>query len=745
MDLITLKRFALPLKSFFFFALFILIFQTTRAQKINQKFQYHIHKTSERITIDGIMQEAVWKNAEVATSFAMVLPMDTSIAKVPTEVRMTYDNDNLYIIATCYKSVAGKDMVESLKRDWNFGKNDNFIVFMDTYGDLTNGFAFGANAAGAQWDGTMYEGGSVDLNWDNKWTSNITNDANKYIWEASIPFKSIRYKAGIKEWGINFSRNDLITTEKSSWAPVPRQFPTASLNYTGALIWDAPLPEHQNNFSLIPYYKTSVSKEFANNAGTKLNTPTLNRSDIGLDAKISLTSSLNLDLTIHQDFSQVEVDRQVTNLSRFELFFPERRQFFLENADLFSNLGYENVRPFFSRRIGLNSNIDFGARLSGRLDKNWRIGIMDMKTSADESKNLLAQNFAVLALQRKLFKKSSIELFYIDKTQLDFTNAPGYSSISNTNGNAYNKNFGFEFMLAPKNNTWSGKTILIKSFTPNKNGDDLMNAGNLQYSNKKWIVSWQHEIVGNNFNAEVGYIPRNNYVKINPSITRLFFPNSGNILSHGPQFLTTYYFNTALNQTDNTKLFTYLITYRDKSTLSGVIQNDYVELLAPFDPTRIGKQPLAAHTKHQWSTIGFDFISAPQHRFTYTLSSRTGGYYADGKLFSLTANIGYRIQPYVNIDVSSTYNHIDLPQPWGTNNFLLVGPKVDITMTNKLFFTTFFQYNEQTTNINFNTRFQWRYKPASDLFLVYTDNYYIGPVFVKNRAFVLKFTYWWNK
>ncbi len=720
-------------------------FQITKAQKINSKFQYHIHKTSEKITVDGIMQEAVWKNAEVATNFAMVLPMDTSIAKVPTEVRLTYDNDNLYIIATCYKSVAGKDMVESLKRDWNFGKNDNFIVFMDTYGDLTNGFAFGANAAGAQWDGTMFEGGSVDLNWDNKWTSNITNDANRYIWEASIPFKSIRYKAGIKEWGINFGRNDLITTEKSSWAPVPRQFPTASLNYTGSLIWDAPLPEHQNNFSLIPYFKSSSAKEFANNAGAKLNAPTLNRSDMGLDAKISLSSSLNLDLTIHPDFSQVEVDRQVTNLSRFELFFPERRQFFLENADLFSNLGYENVRPFFSRRIGLNSNIDFGARMSGRLDKNWRIGLMDMKTSADESKNIFAQNFAVVALQRKLFKKSSLELFYIDKTQIDFTNASIYSSNSTSYGNAYNKNIGFEFMLAPKNNTWSGKTILIKSITPNKTGDDLMNAGNLQYSNKKWILSWQHEIVGNNFNAEVGYIPRNNYVKINPSVTRLFFPDKGNVLSHGPQFLTSYYFNTALEQTDHTKVFTYLITYRDKSTLSGVIQNDYVELLAPFDPTRIGKQPLEAHTKHQWNTVGFDFISAPQHRFTYTLSSRTGGYYADGKLFSLTANVGYRIQPYVNIDISSTYNHIDLPMPWGKNNFLLVGPKVDITMTNKLFFTTFFQYNEQTTNINFNTRFQWRYKPASDLFIVYTDNYYIGPVFVKNRAVVLKFTYWWNK
>ena len=710
---------------------------TSLGQKINSNFKYHIHKTSDPIKIDGILNEAAWKNTEVASDFAMVLPMDTSKAKLKTEVRMTYDNDNLYLIAICYKAAGANDMVESLKRDWNFTKNDNFILFMDTYGDLTNGFAFGANAAGAQWDGTMYEGGSVDLNWDNKWTSEITNDNNRYIWEAAIPFKSIRYKSGISEWGINFSRNDLITTEKSSWAPIPRQFPTASLAYTGTLIWDAPLPEHQNNFSLIPFVKSSVSKEFANNAGVKTNLPTQNKTDVGIDAKISLSSSLNLDLTIRPDFSQVEVDRQVTNLSRFELFFPEKRQFFLENADLFSNLGFENVRPFFSRRIGLTTPIDFGARLSGRLDKVWRIGIMDMKTSADDANSVAAQNFSVLALQRKLFKKSNIEFFYIDKTALDYDKTKA--------GNAYNRNFGFEFNLAPKNNTWSGKTILIKSFTPNKTGKDFMNAANLQYSSRKWIISWQHEIVGNNYNAEVGYIPRNNYVKFSPSITRLFFPKGGNILSYGPQLSSTFYFNPSFDQTDNTKLFNYLVTFRDKSTIAGVVQNDYVELLSPFDPTRIGKQPLAAHTKHQWTTTGFDWISAPQHKFTYSLSTRIGGYYADGNLLSITSDFGYRIQPFVNIDIASTYNRISLPQPWGNNNFFLIGPKVDVTMTNKLFFTTFFQYNEQTKNINFNTRFQWRYKPASDLFIVYTDNYYIGPVFVKNRAVVLKFTYWWNK
>jgi hypothetical protein len=737
----------LPLFGCFLF----LSFQVSQVmgQKKNAQFRYHIHKTQVPIQLDGIMQEDAWSKAEVASNFKMVLPMDTSKAMVPTEVRMTYDNDNLYIIATCYKIGDGVDVIESLKRDWAFMKNDNFIIFMDTYGDMNSGFAFGVNAAGAQWDGTMYDGGSVDLNWDNKWTTASTSDKNKYIIEAAIPFTSIRYKEGMSEWGINFSRNDLKSTEKSAWAPVPRQFPTASLSYAGVLVWDEPLKKTKNDFTLIPYFKTSVSQDYTNAAGDKITKPSDIGKDIGIDAKISLTSALNLDLTIHPDFSQVEVDRQVTNLSRFELFFPEHRQFFLENADLFSNLGFPNTRPFFSRRIGLNSTIDFGARLSGRLDKNWRIGLMDMKTSPNDDIHLAGQNYTVLALQRKLFKKSSIELFVIDRTALNFngkTNSNGSCNcVYEHDGNEYNRNIGFEYYLAPPNNTLSGKTIFIKSFTPRMTGNDYLNAANLQYSQRKWILAWQHEIVGDNYNAEVGYVPRNNYIKLNPSVTRLFFPKSGSILSHGPQFNGTYYYNSQFSKTDNSNTFTYLITYRDKSTLSAVAQNVYVELLSPFDPTRIGKEPLEKGTKHQWNTGGFDLVSAPQHKFTYALSTRIGGYYANGKLLSITGNLGYRIQPYVNIDFSSTYNHIELPAPWGNNNFLLIGPKVDVTFTNKLFFTTFFQYNEQTKNINFNTRFQWRYKPVSDLFIVYTDNYYIGPVFVKNRAVVLKFTYWWNK
>ncbi len=200
----------------------------TKAQKKNSAYQLHIHKASSAIHVDGEMDEPAWKDADAADNFFMVLPMDTSHATVKTSVRMTYDAQNIYIIAVCNLKNPGRYMVESLRRDFSFGKNDNFIFFMDPFDDLTNGFTFGANAAGAQWDGSLHSGGSADLSWDNKWVSVVKNYPDKWIFEAAIPFKTIRYKKGITQWGINFSRLDIKEAEKSSWTPVPRQFPTAS-------------------------------------------------------------------------------------------------------------------------------------------------------------------------------------------------------------------------------------------------------------------------------------------------------------------------------------------------------------------------------------------------------------------------------------------------------------------------------------------------------------------------------------
>jgi Domain of unknown function (DUF5916)/Carbohydrate family 9 binding domain-like len=721
---------------YFFSLLLCAGFFFSQGQKKNNHFQLPIRKTAERVVIDGEMNDAAWQQAETAGNFFMVLPMDTSRASVPTEVKMTYDKNNLYIIAICHLPKKGPYMVESLRRDFNFGKNDNFIFFLDPFNDLTNGYTFGTNAAGAQWDGMLYEGGRADLNWDNKWVSVVKNYDDKWIFEAAIPFKTIRYKKGITQWGINFSRLDITAAEKSAWAPVPRQFPTASLAYTGQLVWDQPLPDPGLNLSVIPYALTGISKDYS--ANTKTNW----RKETGADAKVALTSSLNLDLTVNPDYSQVEVDRQVTNLDRFELFFPERRQFFLENNDLFGNFGFTNIRPFFSRRIGLNVPISFGARLSGNIDKNWRIGMMDMQTKKINERGLPAQNFSVLALQRKIFARSNIRLLFINKQSLNYE--PGKDSTK-PQYSLYNRNIGAEYNLASSNNIWTGKFMLLKSFAPGKKDNSFTHAANLQHSSRHWLISWQHEYVGKNYSAEVGFVPRSDYFKLNPSLSYLFFPvKKSKVLSHGPRYSGFHYFNSSFKKTDNENILLYLFNFRNQSIFNVWAGNAYVELLQPFDPTNSNKDSLAAGTVHRWKAWGVEFFSKPQRLFTYSISTRFGGYYAHGNRYSISADLGYRFQPFVGITLSTVYNRIQLPQPWGNTNFWLIGPRIDITFTNKLFVTTFIQYNNQQKNINLNARLQWRYRPASDFFVVYTDNYYSSPLFVRNRAFVLKFTYWWN-
>jgi len=705
------------------------------AQKKNAAYRLNLKKTSTAISIDGSMQDPAWQHADAAKDFFMILPMDTSKAKVKTEVRMAYDDNFLYLIAVCYHLKPGPYIVESLRRDFSFGKNDNFLLFMDPFDDQTNGFSFGANAAGAQWDGLMYDGGSVDLSWDNKWTSVVKNYTDRWVFEAAIPFKTIRYKKGITEWGINFSRLDLKAAEKSSWAPVPRQFPSASLAFTGTLVWDQPPPTVGANISVIPYALGGLSHNYEDGQ------PTDYRGEVGVDAKIAITSSLNLDLTVNPDFSQVEVDQQVTNLDRFELFFPERRQFFLENGDLFANFGYQNIRPFFSRRIGLGVPIRFGARLSGKVNKNWRIGVMNMQTGKVDDINLPAQNFAVASVQRRVFARSNIGLIVVDKQSLNYTpsydpDVPVYSQ--------YNRNIGVEYNLASSNNLWTGKAIYLRSFSPYASDENMTHAANLEYDSRRLTLSWQHEYVGKGFVAEVGYVPRSNYIKLNPSAEYRFFPKGGQVVSHGPKLSLTSYLGHDFQQTDNESFLAYNVSFQNRSAFTAWVARDYVKLLLPFDPTNASGETLFVDSEHYWRSWGTEYTSTPNSLFTYSFSSRYGGYFADGKRLNLTTELGYRFQPYVSLSMRSSYNNILLPEPWNRSEFWLLGPRIDVTMTNKLFITAFMQYNQQLDNINLNARLQWRYQPASDLFIVYTDNYFPAPLGIRNRALVLKFTYWWN-
>lgn len=706
---------------------------SVHAQRKNEAYKYFIKRAPTPIQIDGV-EDPVWAVAQNASDFNMVLPMDTSKAEIKTDVRMFYDSTGIYLLAVNYIEPNQKFMVESLKRDFSFGKNDNFLLFLDPFNDQTNGFTFGSNAAGAQWDGLLYEGGKADLNWDNKWNSATKYYKDKWIWEAFIPFKTIRYKNGISRWGIQFSRLDISKAEKSTWAPVPRQFPTASLAYTGILVWDQPPPNAGQNISLIPYILTGVTKNYSANTSAKF------RNDIGLDAKVAVTSALNLDVSIHPDFSQVEVDRQITNLDRFELFFPERRQFFIENGDQFNNFGYATIRPFFSRRIGLNAPIQYGARLSGKLNKNWRMGFMNMQTEREINTKTPIQNYTAFAIQRKVFARSNIGLLIVNREQVLSKDEKDPSYLTNP----FNRNIGLEYNLASSNNLWTGKYMVLKSFSKNVSGDDFTHAGNIQYSSKKWLIAYQQESVGKQYNAEVGYVPRKDYFKLSPSVSRIFFSKNPKINSHTVKLVNFNYFTRRFKLTDHTTYFAYTLTLRNQATYTAWVAHDYIKLLQPFDPTNFTKDTLARGSEHRWYSFGTEIASKPQKLFTYLISSRFGSYYFNGSRSFISADLGYRLQPYFSVNMSTSFNTISLPAPWNKLTFWLVGPRIDITFTNKLFFTTFLQYNNQQNNINVNTRLQWRYKPASDLFLVYTDNYFPAPFNVKNRALVLKFNYWWN-
>lgn len=706
-------------------------------QKINDEYRLYIKKATSDIQIDGMIDEQAWADAEIATDFFMITPMDTSYAELQTDVRMTYDDDHLYVLVENFRTEPGsKNVVESLRRDFFFPTNDNFILAMDTFDDKTNGFSFGVNAAGAEWDGMMYNGGNMNLSWDNKWISTVANYEDKWVFEAAIPFKSIRYDEEITEWGINFSRYDLTEFEKSSWAPVPRQFPSVSLAYTGVLVWDKPPPPAGSNISIIPHVLGGINHDFQQEDSRSY------ESDAGLNAKIGLSSSMTLDLTVNPDFSQVEVDEQIVDLERFELFFPEKRQFFLENEDLFASFGNEDIRPFFSRRIGLDAPIHAGGRLSGQINRNWRLGVMNMQTGPVDDIQKPAQNFSVISLKRRVSSRSNIGFLLVnmESTGDEFrSNDAGFTAAE------FDRNVGIEYNLATSNNLWTGKFMLLKSFSPGNDDRSLSHAANLLYSDGNWRAEWAQEYVGRDYTARVGYVPRRGYLRWNPGLRYLFYPASGgNVLSHGPSFNSSIYFNESIHLTDYENRFAYLLNFRSGSEFNAYISNYFVELLEPFDPTNVSDNFLQPGTEHRAFRYGIEFNSQAQSSFTYNLSAENGSYYADGDLLTIATEIGYRFQPYVNLSLSTSYNDLGLPQPWGDFDFWLIGTRLDITFTKNLYLTSFTQYNEQFDNVNINTRLQWRFQPASDLFIVYTDNYLPGSFDVKNRALLFKFTYWWN-
>ena len=729
---------------------YLIIFFLVAHAAFPQSSGLHIKKAHGKIIVDGEMNEPDWETAEVASQFKQFFPFDSSYAKAPTEVRITYDDHFIYLFAVMHNLGPRKYVTPSLRRDFRGEANDGFSVIMDTYKDRTNAFQFGVNPYGVQREGLVSNGGanSEDLSftWDNKWYSEAKILGDSWVCEMAIPFKTIRYRHGLSSWHINFYRIDSEYTERSTWSPISRAYPIVNLATMRELIWDQPLSHPGGNVSIIPYIAGKSQQDFENGGSAD------NKPDVGGDAKIAVGPALNLDLTVNPDFSQVEVDQQVTNLNRFEIFYPEKRQFFLENGDLFANFGYSNMRPFFSRRIGvtrdpstgqnIQNRIYGGARLSGKINNNWRVGFMTMQAAEDKSINLPSINYTVAALQRKIFTRSNVGLIVINKQAL--------------NDAAYNRLIGLEYNLASRDNKWTGKAFYHRSFDQLKKDSTYAASAQFTYQVPNLEIDFLAQDIGANYNPGVGYAPRTRFKRISPELYYSFYPKSKIINNHGPGTDIDVIGNDLYGITDWDANLWYKITFQNTAQFFTRIRRDYGLAFFAFDPTFPADPSkavkLPAGSSYYWNSVILNYTSNARKKLFFTFQSRLGQYY-NGERQNIDGSVSYRIQLHAVISLNFTYNRIRLPQPYNKADLLLLGPKFDFTFSRKVFWTTYLQYNNQINNLNINSRLQWRFKPVSDLFLVYTDNYfaetsshdqvfYVGQP--KLRALVIKLTYWIN-
>ena len=581
-----------------------------------------------------------------------------------------------------------------------------------------------------QREGLIQGGGGfgVTTSWDNRWKAETSFYPDKWIVEMAIPFKTIRYNEELTKWRINFSRNNYKCNETSCWISVPRNQNVASLGFTGDLIWDNPPPRAGANISLIPYVALNQHSDYQNDTSTW-------KPGAGFDAKIAVTSSLNLDLTVNPDFSQVEVDRQVTNLDRFSIFFPERRQFFIENSDLFGQFGFSRIRPFFSRRIGLSNGqaipILGGARLSGKLNQNWRVGFMNMQQEGVGIINSPAQNYTVAAFQRQVLKSSNIAGIFV--------NRQGFSGNS-PEWNDYNRLAGIDFNYYSQDFKWRGKAFYHQTFDNDPDVHEGAQAVWLMYNTPKLQVHYNHEWVGRNYNAEVGFVPRTGYFRFEPIASYWNYPKKGIFQSHGPSLYSSIYWNYDWELTDRQIRASYNFKFLNQAVASVGVTDWFLKLQFPFDVTNTGGTALPVGD-YYYRNVSASYTSDFRKRFNYNAYGNYGSYFNGTKL-TWGGSVNYRTQPWGQFGLSFENNNIQQPDSFPDANLWLIGPQIQVSFTKSIFLTTFFQYNTQINNFNINARFQWRFKPMSDLFIVVTENHASDNFGIKNRAVALKLNYW---
>ena len=701
-------------------------------------------KAPEAPTLDGdVLGDPAWAQATPITTFWQEQPNEGQPASERTEVRVIFTADTLYIGAVLYDSDPSGIIVSDARRDSPLDDTDSFQMIVDTYRDRQNGFVFGTNPAGIEYDGQvtnegqgggglgfgqMQSGGSgsgFNINWDGAWT--VRSKISEHGWSAefAIPFRTLRYPSSTSQtWGINFQRNIRRRNERAFWAPIPRQFNLYRLSLAGSMT-GLQTPALRN-FRVTPYALGNVLESGLAPVGSETDF------DFGGDLKYSITPSLTLDATVNTDFAQVEVDDQQVNLDRFTLFFPEKRPFFLENAGFFSVGNPGEVDLFFSRRIGIGDSgqsipIMGGGRVSGKAGK-FNVGLLNMQT-ADYNDTVASTNFSVARVSRDLPNRSSIGAI--------FTNRQATGDLAGDD--EYGRTFGLDGKVG------FGQTTVVSGFlarTDTPGVDDSEHAFNLrsQTNRPQWDLNLGFQEVGSGFNPAIGFYSRRGYRKPDAMLMTRFRPQDflklQEIRPH-----TTYRGFWGLDDFHETGYW-HIDShwqFRDSTEIHTGMNITHEGVRTPFEiyPGIFVPPGMYDHAEAQLVAM-----SNQGAAISVSMRATIGGFFG-GDRVALNPTVRFRAGDALTTELNYQRNDIDLP--WGEFVTNLVRTRVSYSFSPRIFTQALIQYNDRADLWSMNFRFGWLQAANTGLFVVYTDTRGLYDLFDRpertDRSLIVKYSY----
>ena len=698
-------------------------------------------RVGEELVIDGRLDEPIYSRVESISDFIMQEPQENVPATEKTEVWIFFDDRNLYVSGRNWDTEPNRMIANDMRRDGNkIGQNDNFTLTIDTFYDRRNGYFFQTNPLGALRDGLISDERQLNADWNTVWDVRTTRFDQGWTVETVIPFKSLRYGPGRDQvWGINVRRGVQWKNEDSFITAMPR-----SLHYMAqfrlslaATLVGLQTPGVSRTLEFKPY-AISGTTGIRNSSNSIVND--FSR-DVGFDGKYGLTQGLTADFTVNTDFAQVEDDDEQVNLTRFSLFFPEKREFFLEGQGIFSFGGASTGRRwsgssgggdtpilFFSRQIGISGRnevpIRAGSRVTGRAGA-FTLGLLNVQTGEDTSLEAQSTNFSVVRIRRDIFRRSSIGFMGTNRSV----------ALKGTGSSqSYGVDANFSFL---ENLNLGGYYAQTK--TPGLTGKDTSYAGSIRNEGDRYGFSYAHLLVGEDFNPEIGFVRRDDFRQHRASAQFTPRPTSIRAIRRF-QFRgdVDYISNESTGALESRDLGAkFEVEFENTDRFSIDASDKYEALFEEFTISDGVTLPIGGY---DFRNFRMNYRLGASRRVPASVYVSRGGFFS-GERTIINVNGRVEVSPQLSFEPRVQVNWIDLPQ--GSFNTKLASTRVNYAMTTRLLVATLIQYNSNSDSISTNVRLRWEYQPGSDLFVVYSegrDTDHRGFPVMANRGLVIKFT-----